>query len=86
MKTRWESFVFILLMLLPAVCLLSTAPQPDAPVGGNAVSQPCSSKISSQTTTGGSEHGNAAVRRNSVKAAGVLPGSSTQSETGKVSK
>ena len=90
MKTRWESFVFILLMLLPAVCLLNTGARPVAPAAENTISQPCSSgtppETSSRTRKSESEHGNAAVRRNSVKAAGVLPGSSTQSETGKVSK
>ena len=90
MKTRWESFVFILLMLLPAVCLLNPGTRPVAPAAGNTISQPCASgtvpETSSQTTTSQSEHDNASVRRNSVKPAGVSPGSRVQSATGKISK
>ena len=90
MKTRWESFVFILLMLLPAVCLLNSGTPSIAPAPENTISLPCSSgtmpETSSQTTTSQSEHDNASVRRNSVKPAGVSPGSSIQSETGKTSK
>ena len=90
MKTRWESFVFILLMLLPAVCLLNPGTRPVAPAAGNTISQPCSSgtmpETWSQTTTSGSEHAQEGVRRHSVNAAGVSPGSSIQSETGKTFK
>lgn len=87
MKTRWESFVFILLMLLPAICLLNTALRPQAPVSGNtAFSQPCSSGTSWQTAPSGSEHDNASMRRNSVNSAGISSNSSNQSMTGKISK
>lgn len=75
MKTRWESFVFILLMLLPAICLLSTATRPDAPVAGNTVSQPCASETPSEslsgTKTGGSKRDNEGVGRHTVNAADV---------------
>lgn len=90
MKTRWESFVFILLMLLPAVCLLNSGARPVAPAAENTISLPCSSgtmsERSPQTTTGLSELGNAALRRSSVKPAGVSPGSSIQDKTGKIPK
>jgi len=85
MKTRWESFVFILLMLLPAICLLNTGPRPVAPIAGKTVSQPCSSEnmseTSSQTKTGGSQHGHEGARPHSLNPAGVSPNSSNQSAT-----
>lgn len=90
MKTRWESFVFILLMLLPAVCLLNSGTPSIAPAPENTISLPCSSGTMSgtwsQTTTSGSEHAQEGVRRHSVNAAGVSPGSRVQSATGKISK
>ncbi|HKT49290.1 MAG TPA: hypothetical protein VJV96_03285 [Candidatus Angelobacter sp.] len=86
MKTRWESFVFILLMLLPAICLLNTGTRPVAPVAANTVSRPCSSETTLETRTGGSEHDHEGVLPQSGNAAGVSSGSSIQSTTGKISK
>lgn len=86
MKTRWESFVFILLMLLPAVCLLNTGTRPVAPVARNSVSQPCSTITSSQTPTGGSEHGYAELLPHSSDTAAMSPGSSHQTTTARISK
>jgi hypothetical protein len=91
MKTRWESLVFILLMLLPAVCLLNTGTRPVAPATGNTGSQPCvsgtTSETSSQTTTGGSEDANQGMPQHAVNAAGVSSSRSIQrATTGKISK
>lgn len=90
MKTRWESFVFILLMLLPAVCLLNTGPRPVAPIAGKTVSQPCSSEkmseTSSETTTVGGGHESEAVRPQTVDRAGVPSASRVQSATEKTSR
>jgi hypothetical protein len=88
MKTRWESFVFILLMLLPAVCLLNTGTRPVASLTANT--QPCSSENrsqnSSETKTGRTERNHEGVPRHSGNTAGVSPASSIQGTTGKISK
>ena len=83
MKTRWESFVFVLLMLFPGVRLLNTATRSDAPVAANSVPH-CFS--STQTTADEDEHEIKGAQRKSMNAQRVLPSKDIHNATGKTSK